>query len=37
MVQHLKGEKVEPNVDTGCELVTLKNINEPQVKAVLGE
>jgi ribose transport system substrate-binding protein len=37
MAMHLKGEKYEQSVDTGCELVTLKTINEPQVKAVLGE
>jgi ribose transport system substrate-binding protein len=37
MAMHLKGEKYEQNVDTGCALVTKGNLNEPQVKAVLGE
>lgn len=35
-VKHLRGEKVEPLVDTGCVLVTRENQASPEVKAVLG-
>lgn len=35
-VQHLRGEKVAPAIDTGCVLVTPENRNSPEVKAVLG-
>jgi ribose transport system substrate-binding protein len=35
-VQHLRGEKVEPLIDTGCVLVTKANLSSPEVKAVLG-
>lgn len=37
IVKHLRGEKVEPEIDTGCELVTKANQNEPAIKAVLGK
>lgn len=36
-VKALRGEKVEPTIDTGCVLVTKDNQNEPAVKAVLGK
>ncbi len=36
-VKHLRGEKVETNIDTGCELVTKDNQNDPAIKAVLGK
>ena len=36
-VKALRGEKVEPTIDTGCVLVTKENQNEPAVKAVLGK
>jgi ribose transport system substrate-binding protein len=29
LVANLRGETVEKNIDTGCELVTLENLNEP--------
>lgn len=35
-VKALRGEKVEPAIDTGCVLVTKDNQNEPAVKEVLG-
>ncbi|MBI2516330.1 MAG: substrate-binding domain-containing protein [Opitutae bacterium] len=35
-VKLLRGEQVEPSVDTGCVLVTRGNINSPDVAAVLG-
>ena len=35
-VRHLRGEKIEVTIDTGCVLVTKDNQNEPAVKAVLG-
>lgn len=37
MAMHLKGEKYGQSVDTGCALVTKDNLNEPRIKAVLGE
>ena len=35
--QHLRGEKVESVVDTGCVLVTKENRNTPEVEAVVGK
>jgi ribose transport system substrate-binding protein len=35
-VKHLRGEKVEPLIDTGCVLVTQGNQASAEVKAVLG-
>ena len=35
MVQKLKGEPVEKRIDTGATLVTLQNMNEPQVNELL--
>jgi ribose transport system substrate-binding protein len=36
-VKHLRGEKVDTVIDTGCVLVTKENQNEPAVKAVLAK
>jgi ribose transport system substrate-binding protein len=35
MVAHLRGEQVPATVDTGVELVTLENLNEPAIQAVI--
>jgi ribose transport system substrate-binding protein len=35
MSQHLKGEKVEPRIDTGASLVTRDNIDDPAIKELL--
>jgi ribose transport system substrate-binding protein len=37
MAAHLKGQKYEQNVDTGCGLVTKSNLDTPEVKRLLGE
>jgi ribose transport system substrate-binding protein len=37
MVSHLRGNKVEPNIDTGCELVTTQNVETPKIKAMIGQ
>jgi len=36
-VKHLRGEKVEAAVDTGCVLVTKANRHTPEVEAVVGK
>ena len=36
-VKHLRGEKVEQVVDTGCVLVTKENRSTPEVEAVVGK
>jgi len=36
-VKHLRGEKVEPVIDTGCVLVTGENRHTPEVEAVVGK
>ncbi len=36
-VKHLRGEKVEAAIDTGCVLVTKDNQNTPEVKTILGK
>lgn len=36
-VKHLRGEKVEPAIDTGCLLVTEENRHTPEVEAVVGK
>jgi ribose transport system substrate-binding protein len=36
-VKHLRGEKVDTVIDTGCVLVTKENQNTPEVRAVLGK
>jgi ribose transport system substrate-binding protein len=35
MTAHLRGEKVEPRIDTGSKLVTRENMNQPEVKRLL--
>lgn len=35
-VKQLRGEKVEPRIDTGCVLVTKENRATPEVQAVIG-
>jgi ribose transport system substrate-binding protein len=35
-VRALRGDKVEPRIDTGCQVVTRANLNEPAVKTILG-
>jgi ribose transport system substrate-binding protein len=35
-VRHLRGEKVDAVIDTGCVLVTPQSINTPEVRAVIG-
>jgi ribose transport system substrate-binding protein len=36
-VKHLRGEKVDPAIDTGCVLVTKENRHTPEVEAVVGK
>lgn len=36
-VKHLRGEKVEAAIDTGCVLVTTANRHTPEVEAVVGK
>ncbi len=36
-VKHLRGEKVEATIDTGCVLVTKDNRHTPEVEAVVGK
>jgi ribose transport system substrate-binding protein len=36
VVAHLRGEKVEPNVDTGVRLITPENLTDPDTKKFLG-
>jgi ribose transport system substrate-binding protein len=36
VVKHIRGEKVEPLIDTGCLLVTKENQNSADVKAIIG-
>ncbi|HTL43465.1 MAG TPA: substrate-binding domain-containing protein [Vicinamibacterales bacterium] len=35
MVAHLKGQAVEPRIDTGVHVVTRDNMNEPETKALI--
>jgi len=35
MVQHLRGKKVKKRIDTGCELITPKNMDQPDKKQLL--
>jgi len=35
MVQHLNGEKVPPNIDTGCALVTRENLDTPDIQKLI--
>ncbi|HEY5551156.1 MAG TPA: substrate-binding domain-containing protein [Opitutaceae bacterium] len=36
-VKHLRGESIEPMIDTGCLLVTKENRHTPEVEAVVGK
>jgi len=36
VVAHIKGTKVQTTVDTGVELITRANLNEPSIKSLLG-
>jgi ribose transport system substrate-binding protein len=36
-VKHLRGEQVDPLIDTGCVLVTRENRRSPEVEAVVGK
>lgn len=36
VVKHIRGEKVEPLIDTGCVLVTKENQHSAEVKAIIG-
>jgi ribose transport system substrate-binding protein len=35
-VAAIKGEKVEPRIDTGVELVTKDRLNSPEIRALIG-
>ncbi|MCX8036557.1 MAG: substrate-binding domain-containing protein [Candidatus Sumerlaeia bacterium] len=35
MVQHLRGEKVEKRIDTGCEVITKENMDTPEKKELI--
>jgi ribose transport system substrate-binding protein len=35
MTQHLKGEKVDPRIDTGATFVTRQNIDQPEIRELL--
>jgi ribose transport system substrate-binding protein len=35
MSRHLKGEKVEPRIDTGATLVTRENLDQPEIRELL--
>jgi ribose transport system substrate-binding protein len=35
MVKHLQGEKVEARIDTGVQIITPENMNEPEMKDLL--
>jgi ribose transport system substrate-binding protein len=37
MVAHLRGEKHEQNIDTGCGLVTKATLDTPEIKRMLGQ
>jgi ribose transport system substrate-binding protein len=36
IVASIKGEKVEPRIDTGCQLITKENVDAPEIKQLLG-
>lgn len=36
-VKHLRGEKIEAAIDTGCVLVTKENRHNPEIEAVVGK
>ena len=35
LTRHLKGEKVEPRIDTGATLVTQQNLEQPEIRELL--
>jgi ribose transport system substrate-binding protein len=35
LARHLKGEKVEPRIDTGATLVTLQNLDQPEIRELV--
>jgi ribose transport system substrate-binding protein len=35
MVEHLQGKKVQKRIDTGSEVATPENMNEPRIKSLL--
>ena len=35
MAAHLKGEKVSPRIDTGCEVASPDNMNDPAIRSLL--
>jgi ribose transport system substrate-binding protein len=35
LVQHIKGEKVDPRIDTGVALITGENVDSPEIQKVL--
>ena len=35
IIRHLKGEKVDKQVDTGVEMITRDRLNDPKVKELL--
>ena len=35
MVQHLRGRKVKKRIDTGCEVITPENMDQPRQKELL--
>ncbi|WP_428939758.1 substrate-binding domain-containing protein [Fontivita pretiosa] len=35
LVSHIKGEKVEPVIDTGVQLLTRENLDTPEIKALI--
>jgi ribose transport system substrate-binding protein len=36
-IDHLRGNPIEPMIDTGCVLVTKDNMDSPEVRAVIGD
>lgn len=36
LVRHIRGESIQPYIDTGLELVTRDNLREPETRALLG-
>lgn len=36
MVKHLRGEKVEPAIDTGVEVVTSQKLSDPEIRKLVG-
>jgi ribose transport system substrate-binding protein len=36
VVNHIRGQKVEPRIDTGVQLITRENLNDPDVRQLIG-